>query len=196
MLQKILPSILIALSSALTCEWYGSGYGVDIQCLPGWAAFGICGSGSRANCKSSFGSNSYYYMLYCCQTKYTNNKQGNCHWTGHSAGQLNTCKDDDGYNQAIYGGCGSGRGQKCGVSSNATTTLYHNSELCCDNNDISISPDAKCGWKYGTHGDLLTCPSGYIGSGLCGSGRNAACESGATTSGIGIYCCPYTDNRS
>ena len=182
-------------TTPLTCEWYGATNGVDIQCFPGWAAFGYCGSGRRKDCNDSPGRGKYSYMLYCCQTKYQNHKQDNCDWTGHNGGSLNTCKSDEGagaqsYNRAIYGGCGSSNNNDCLVNG----TMYTNSEMCCDNLDINVSSDDDCGWKYGTFGENIQCPSNYIVAGLCGSEGKAACDTGNVNSAIGIYCCAYSDN--
>lgn len=192
MLYKPLALFLLSNTiTSLTCEWYGSGYGVDINCQPGWAAFGLCSSGSRASCKDKNGGK-YFYMLQCCKTKFQNYQQSNCQEAGHASGELSNCKSDDGYNQAIYGGCGSGRNNKCLVGGK----FFTNAETCCDNGDISIADDADCGWKYGIFGDQLTCPEGMVMSGICGSAGAEECESGAVSSGTGIYCCPYSDNRN
>ena len=203
---KMLSKLILTLSSltflsaqiSTTCEWYGASYGQDVKCLPGWVVTGVCGSGRRADCKDSRGRGTkYWYMINCCQTKYQNHGQENCIDIGNKAGNQYQCYhigDDGVYNQAIYGGCGSGMNNDCLVSGDSTK--YNFSTKCCDNGDITVGPDNLCDWIYGNYGDLLSCPSGYVAGGYCGSGRNPACSSGATNVYSGVYCCPFSDNKN
>ena len=193
MLTKSLP-LLFALTStaAATCEWLGGGYGVDVECLPGWVATGACGSGRRSDCTAERGPlpSKYHFMVQCCQTKNNNYLQTNCVDSGYKYGNLATCPQG----QALFGGCGSGMNADCKI--NGTGSKYYFVTRCCEDEDITVSDPSYCDWKFGNYGDLITCPSGYAASGYCGSGGNADCPSGSKNSWAGVYCCPYTDNRS
>ena len=92
----------------------------------------------------------------------------------------------------MYGGCGSGSKQDCKLSDDEKVI---SSSVCCDNGDLTVGPDSKCGWKFGSYGDQLECNSDYIVSGYCGSPGSAACGTGAQMSYTGVYCCPYVDNK-
>ena len=102
--------------------------------------------------------------------------------------------NDDGSftTQGLYGICGSGMNDDCKVNGNK----YTGSQTCCDNSDIKVSSQESCGWRYGNYGDMVSCPSGYIAAGFCGSSNNPECDSGAQNSFTGVMCCPFTDVRS
>ena len=204
MIQKVITLIsllhLITPTHQSTCEWIGGSYGAKLSCLPGWVATGICGSGMNADCNipdsrttKSLSKTSYYFMIQCCQTKYQNNFQSNCLDQGINNGQLIPCVNNQGKNQAIYGGCGSGRKDDCTIEGDPRRTKYTAVETCCDNLDISVGPNENCGWRYNSFGDLVTCPGGYVAAGYCGSGRTGECEGGGKNAFTGVYCCPFVD---
>ena len=213
---KNVPILLAACIQSvypLTCEWYGAAAGTDINCLPGWATFGVCMSGKRDSCKSGLSplAPKYSFALYCCQTKYQNFEQNNCHWYGNLEGEKTNCQgQDDNDNssiQAFYGGCASQGAQKRGNGNDCLVNgqKYRNSEYCCENNDISVSQDiSSCSWNFGNFGDNLKCSNGKVAVGMCGGGGENPCELGPSSDDdgepdvglmVGVYCCPYSDNK-
>merc|ERR1712080_3261 len=178
---------LFSTTFASTCEWLGGSYGQDIDCLPGWVATGMCTSGRKAGCQPQRGGTKYFYTLNCCQTKYSNDVTHDCVRYSSASGQQSTCpaSDDGSSIQAIYGGCGSGMNKDCKVSGQKTAYNLN----CCQDGDITLGPDSLCGWRYGTSGELVECPSNYAMAGTCGSGNSASCTSGGAPAFSGIYCC-------
>lgn len=195
--DEISPSV--ELGRGEKCEWLAGTSGQDLQCLPGWVMKGVCGSGSRSDCSEKYRRGKYFYMIKCCQTKYQKNMQDNCHIEGLASGQFQQCSNSNsGDLQAMYGGCGSGRHSDCVVTDVDTgaveATGFSTNQRCCDNEDITIQ-SKSCGWRFGNYGDLLVCPDDYLAAGQCGSGKSADCPSGGANVFIGLYCCPYDDNK-
>ena len=176
-----------------TCEWIGGSYGLEVRCLTGWVAKGICGSTTQAKCRDpNFSTDKYYFMLKCCETKYQTYHQTNCQSVGFNAGDQFECKNSQtNANQAFYGGCGSGWHDDC----KANSSKYANTELCCDNKDITVADDSLCHWQYGSYGDLLECAGDEVAAGHCGSKSSKACETGDRRSKNwnGLKCCRYSD---
>lgn len=200
MLSKLaLSSVLLTSTLAATCEWLGVAEGQNVSCLPGWVVTGVCGSGRRKDCSDN--RNKYYYMVNCCQTKYQNYYQSNCNDIGSDFGEEKSCvSNSDGTTLvAMYGGCGSSNRKDCKTYDPATGTYsqenYANNQLCCDNDDITLDDPAACGWRYSNYGTKTVCPANYVVAGQCGSGASAACQTGASAAFMGVYCCPYVDNR-
>jgi len=51
----------------------------------------------------------------------------------------------------------------------------------------------KCDWHWGGYGDTITCLSGMVGMGACGSGKKGDCRNGAYT---GLQCCALVGDEN
>ena len=188
-LQKIIFFSLFYTSTfsfkiSTNCEWIGGSYGQQITCLPGWIAQGVCGSGRNADCGSL--TNSYYFMLKCCQTDFNTEPDNGSYQIGFSSGTDQTCNTYGASSKTIdvvIGGCGSGYFNDCDIG----RTSYTNIITCGKMENLKFGTTDLCAWRYDNYGQQIVCPSGYFLAGTCGSNSAGKCDKGAYT---GAYCCP------
>ena len=159
-----------------TCFWQTGRWGQFLHCPQGYIGMGACGSGRNADCRKH--GVSAWTELMCCQIRCDRRTSRTyCHDRSASWGRLNSCSSE----KAVFSLCGSGENADCG---HHTWTKIK----CCKENAISLQ-SRTCNWQYGGYGSYLNCGSGYVLSGVCGSGRNADCP---RRSFHGIRCCRYT----
>ena len=158
------------------CYWQGGKYGNYYTCQQNEVAVGVCGSGRRDDCPGGT-----YFMIECCDLGDTSVSDCTTSYTKHY-GEKQVCDS----NKVLWGGCGSGAHLDC-----STTGHDSNVDMTCCNKNLDIQSDS-CVWKWGKYGQQLSCPSGQIGHGICGSGGFDDCNGGKSNSGI--YCCSYTEN--
>lgn len=62
--KMVIFTIVLSLVSAqLDCHWIHGGSGQHVDCLPGFYIDGICGSGSRNDCKFAGNGNENLFKL-------------------------------------------------------------------------------------------------------------------------------------
>merc|ERR1711893_354706 len=98
----LLSLLNVSLGSFLpsNCEWLGSSYGVELECLPGYFVQGICGSGANPDCGSRSSSNAYFYQIQCCPTTYNFATQSDCTIFGSEQGEKLICPIKNGIQTA------------------------------------------------------------------------------------------------
>ena len=203
-LQSISLLFLLNLAKAdrgrESCEWIPNYSGNYANCLPGWYAKGICGSGKRGTCKPN-GFNPiqkrYDYLLYCCQNSAFSAlpDTSTCTTTEGEPGDEIQCPA----NTIMTGICQSlGSGACPKESSNRKGTSF--TIDCCEKSDIIVTDTSddnpSCGWYYAnSQGDNVTCPRGnYVMLGMCGGNSQPECDVKNyhdTVSLYGIFCCAY-----
>lgn len=146
-----LASAQNATTTKATARW-----GAWIECETGQWVVGICGSGGNPDCPDKSTN-----QVQCAATNLTLTNAPDR--TTKSWGESLEC----GTNEVARGMCGSGANPDC-------TGGVTNGLKCAKLPDSRELVDSV--WSTSNFGQVLSCPSGMVATGLCGSGRNADCS--------------------
>lgn len=156
-------------------------YGEFISCPSNeGVVYSTCGSGGSADCGTYSGlcpSGSYSGIR--CGYPDLGTPSTNGQWKCASYGWMISC---DISTPLLLGICGSGGNQDC-----KTKCVGYSGILCGTIDNVEIDADG-CYWQDQYNwGKFVSCRSGYVGSGYCGSGRNRNCYGNKLAR---IKCCP------
>merc|ERR1711973_13777 len=177
--MKIFAVLAISVTAQTGCSWFHGNSGQHVSCLPAYYINGVCGSGSRDDCRFT-GSGTYSFGINCCpeDRSIKVGDKSDCAWIGAENGKNVICPEG----KAAFGRCETSQRNDGGGSCN---NLSHQAECCTS--DLSVAEE-KCGWIFDNYGTKVNCPSGLVATGFCGVNNHQDCDSGNAF--VGIRCCP------
>merc|ERR1712025_387879 len=178
--MKLLSAFAVGILAQKDCEWHHGKSGQHVSCLLKYYAHGLCGSGSRNDCRF-LGDGKFSFGIQCCPEDEKDMIIGdreNCNWIGNSGGNNTNCADKG---KAVFGAC---QTSKTGGGGHCNKTSHQ--VECCESNYV---PDIDlCGWIYDTYGAKITCPKGMGVAAMCGVNNKGNCDNGNAFAGV--RCCP------
>merc|ERR1712176_101702 len=160
-------------------------YGEFIQCsaMDG-VVYSTCGSGHKADCGTYSGMcPGGMYSGIRCGYKGLGTTDNIGQWRCGGAGSSMSCSSSSPF---LLGICGSGGNQDC-----QTKCVGYAGILCGTVENVDVDQD-ECYWETQYNwGKVISCDSGYVGTGYCGSGRYRDCGGKLAK----LRCCPlkYTN---
>lgn len=161
MARVLLISLLLSFAKGLSYYYssFHSGYGHTNMCRYGNTFMGgYCGSGKWGDCDGA------YTEIMCYTTAYGVgwDRGSLTDWYRGGYGDFINCPNQ----HVAVGACGSGKNGDC----EGTYNLLRCSDALYGHLDMEASVI-----MHGDYGQDMNCPSGYLVTGLCGSGKNADC---------------------
>ncbi|MBX2811510.1 MAG: hypothetical protein KTR25_06865 [Myxococcales bacterium] len=155
-------------------RWRYGGYGVNVKCGTNEIGLGLCGSGENADCSRN------YTGLQC-----GNIVGGAVNSPGYLVGADYGVRLSCPFATVATSLCSSGKNRDCKVNN-----ISHTIGLTCSQpSGITVNRNA-CFWQSSPYGKKTSCPSGFVMTGACGSGKNKDCRSVHSE----LECCSYDVN--
>merc|ERR1712130_874947 len=121
---------------AVGCYWAGGLSGANIECMPNHYIDGVCGSGSRNDCKE--GRTKYSFLIRCCPdgAMVNSGPRNDCQWLAGNQGDNVTCPNA----QLAFGHCQTSQASLTGNAGDCHKSSVE--VMCCDSVELTTRSNA------------------------------------------------------